>query len=74
MTRKISSYQKLKDENTELRKDIYDLVCRRDSLAGIEVNARWDMIFRMESAIWSGRCSFDFTEENKGLLTFLTSR
>lgn len=53
MKNKVSSYQKLKKENQQLRKDIFDIL-RGSVLSSMEVTAKWNIKFDLEKEAWMG--------------------
>lgn len=54
MTKKKTSYQKLKDQNAEMLKDIYILVDRSNFLSTSEVMHKYRFIKEKEIAFWQG--------------------
>lgn len=60
MTKKLTAYQKLKEENLKLKQDIYKLVMLENSdkvedvMDYMGTKTKWDLRFRIEEKIWSG--------------------
>lgn len=59
MSRKLSSYQKLKAKVAALEKDIYALVRRADEPEGVAVRARYTLIYDTADAVWMGSPTTD---------------
>ena len=51
---KLTSYQKLKLENQELKKDIFNLVRKENELDGITTKARYSIMYDTHDAIMFG--------------------
>lgn len=66
--KKISSYQKLKEENKKLRQDIYSLVRSADKIEGKQVWMRYDMLYRMSDIVWFGDSEKSKDKESVGIL------
>jgi hypothetical protein len=60
MTKKLTAYQKLKEENLKLKQDIYKLVMLENSnkldelMDCLGTKIKWDLRFKLEEKIWSG--------------------
>lgn len=52
MSRK-SSYQKLKEQNQELRQDIFNLLRKVKFSDYINTSTKWNMIFDFEDIVWN---------------------
>jgi hypothetical protein len=56
--KKISSYKKLKlkfqKRETELISDIHQLVEHPEEYSGMEIKAKWQMIFDQDRILWFG--------------------
>lgn len=52
---KKTSYQKLKDENKQLKQDLYNIVMKPKELIGMETLMKYNLSFAMSNAILSGR-------------------
>jgi len=57
--KKVSSYQKLKIENQNLKNDIYNLVRERQKESGIIAKMKWDLKYRIDDELYSGSQSSD---------------
>ena len=65
-------YEKIKAENKELKKDIYNLVRKENEVEGISVKIRWKMLLDTDDMIWHG----DATETDgkfQGLLSKIST-
>lgn len=51
---KISSYQKVKQENARLKQDIYTILREKDPIKKFSVTTRWNIMFQTEDVIWAG--------------------
>ena len=49
---KQSAYQKLKAENIALKKDIYLIIRKGNTMEGMEVKAKWNIKFYFEDLAW----------------------
>ena len=49
---KQSAYQKLKAENIALKKDIYLIIRKGNTMEGMEVKAKWNIKFDFEDLVW----------------------
>lgn len=49
-----TTYQRLKRENSELKKDIYELICNPEKESGIMVKKMWQIRYDGENIIWQG--------------------
>ena len=54
LSKKQSSYAKLKDENRRLLSDIRTLVMNGSSLEGMVCNNQWRLRFEQSDIVWSG--------------------
>ena len=55
--KRISAYQKLKQENLKLKQDIYNLVMNEHSEIGLTVKLRYKLKFDNDKIIWNGESS-----------------
>lgn len=51
---KLSSYQKLKKENSDMRIDIFNLIMHAEKESGIIAKLRWKTVFDLEQIMWMG--------------------
>lgn len=51
---KLSTYQKLKQENEKLKQDLITLATSPNSHEGICIKAEWVQISKLEEALWLG--------------------
>jgi hypothetical protein len=51
---KVSSYQKIKNENLKLKQDIYTILREKDPIKKFSVTTRWNIIFQTEEIVWYG--------------------
>ena len=49
-----TDYDKLKEENKEQKKDIYILVEKKEDIDYWATRIKWQMNYKLESAIWMG--------------------
>ena len=54
VSRRLSSYEKLKQENAKLKQDIYNLVRNADKIEGTQTRVRYEMQYKMSDAVWFG--------------------
>lgn len=54
MSKRLSSYQRLKIENDRLRQDIYNLVRNSDSVIGIMTKKKYDVQYQLEDELLGG--------------------
>ena len=52
--KKISSYQKLKEENKKLNQDIYNIVMKRNEMIGVQTYISYKVKFQFIEQCWSG--------------------
>ena len=65
-------YEKTKDENKELKQDIYNLIRKENEVEGITVKMRWKIVFDTDDMIWFG----DITKKDdkfRGLLSQIST-
>ena len=66
---KLTSYQKLKLENQELKKDIFNLVRKENEIDGITTKARYSMMHDTHDAIMFGSRTMDNDSMFSGIMT-----
>ncbi len=50
----MSSYQKLKSDNKQLKKDIYNLIRQADKLPGLSTKKRYEMEYDLYDSVMFG--------------------
>lgn len=70
---KISAYQKLKQENERLRKNIDILVLKPNSIEGICLKRQVRIMHETEKAIWSGEPFSDANNKFTGIFSKILS-
>lgn len=50
----MTSYQRLKAENEQLKKDIYNLIRNADKIEGMETKMRYEMSYSLSDVVWAG--------------------
>lgn len=68
-TKRLTAYQKLKQENKALRQDIYDLVVNKDKEQGISTYIRYKRSYNVVDAILAGDATKDGPFVAQGIFT-----
>lgn len=59
---RLSSYEKLKQENAKLKQDIYNLVRNADKIEGTQTRFRYEMHYKMIDNFWFGDTTKSLTK------------
>jgi len=70
---KLTSYQKLKLENQELKKDIFNLVRKENELDGITTKARYSIMYDTHDRIMFGSRTTDNNSKFSGIMAAISS-
>lgn len=54
MVKKLSTYQRLKQENMDLKQELYILVGDPDSHEAMAIKLRWNMRINLSKIVWRG--------------------
>ena len=62
VSRRLSSYEKLKQGNAKLEQDIYNLVRNADKIEGTQTRFRYEMHYKMIDNFWFGDTTKSLTK------------
>jgi len=70
----MTSYQKLKQQNEALTREVILLSTRPDSMEAISIRAKWQTVSEAEYAVWAVPYNPDADHYNAGILALLARK
>lgn len=69
----MTSYQKLKEKNAHLMQDIYAMIRKADTVEGVVIKSKYQLMFAMEDQVMAGSKTTEEPAQFDGLIKLIES-